>query len=247
MLRKNFFDAQTADWGYFLNSWIQQLKEYDGLKGIGQAIGEYNVPYTLFLNIVAKTPFNDLYEVKLFSIFFDYLCAFSIVICAFGFKRFFTPSGLLVWSFILLSPISFLDSSYWSQCDAIWTSLIILSLFFLLKEKHILAMLFFGIAFAFKLQAVFFMPVLIIYYFASRKMRIFHFLLIPAVYFICILPAIFAGRDFKDTLGIYLKQTGLYESLTMNCPNLYSLLNGDFEMFKKMGILLTLAVLGTAA
>lgn len=108
-------------------------------------------------------------------------------------------------------------------------------------------MLFFGIAFAFKLQAVFFMPVLIIYYFASRKMRIFHFLLIPAVYFICILPAIFAGRDFKDTLGIYLKQTGLYESLTMNCPNLYSLLNGDFEMFKKMGILLTLAVLGTAA
>lgn len=108
-------------------------------------------------------------------------------------------------------------------------------------------MLFFGIAFAFKLQSVFFMPVLIIYEFASRKMRILHFLLIPAVYFICILPAIFAGRDFKYTLGIYLKQTDLYESLTMNCPNLYSLLNGDFEMFKKMGILLTLAVLGTAA
>lgn len=247
MLRKIFFEVQSADWYCFLSPWIQQLNEFEGLKGIGQEIGEYNVPYTLFLNIAAKTPFNDLYEVKLFSVFFDFICAFAAVICTTGFKKFFTPSGLLVWSFVLLSPISFLNSGFWSQCDSIWTSLIILSLFFLLKEKHILAMVFFAIAFAFKLQAVFFLPVIVIYYFASGKMRIYNFLIIPVIYFISILPAIFAGRSVTDTLGIYLKQTSLYSSLTLHCPNLYYLLNGDYVMFKNMGILLTLAILGTAA
>ncbi|MDE5946597.1 MAG: hypothetical protein K2G63_04750, partial [Oscillospiraceae bacterium] len=78
-IRTAFFETQSGDWQCFLNVWINQLNEYEGLKGIGHEIGEYNVLYMLFLNIVAKTPFNNLHEVKLLSVIFDYISSYFII------------------------------------------------------------------------------------------------------------------------------------------------------------------------
>ena len=79
-VRWALLDHETGDWLCYLSLWINDLKKYDGISGIGQEIGEYYVPYMLFLNIVARTPFNDLHEIKLFSILFDYLLAVSAVL-----------------------------------------------------------------------------------------------------------------------------------------------------------------------
>lgn len=247
MLRRSFLDVTSGDWLCFLNPWIGQLNQYSGLNGIGHEIGEYNVLYTLFLNIIAKTPSNDLYEVKALSILFDYICALLIIRLAFGKKDFISPKSLIVFTIAMMSPISFLDSAYWAQCDGIYTAVILICLYCLVSEKYLGTMIAFGFAIALKLQAVFFLPVLVIYYFATKKMSAKYILAAPVVYFLTILPAIIAGRDFMETLKIYTKQTKLYSSLTMNCPNIYYILSGDFEMFKKMGMLLTMTILGIAA
>lgn len=247
-IRTAFFEVQSGDWQCFLNVWINQLNEYEGLKGIGQEIGEYNVLYMLFLNIVAKTSFNNLHEVKLLSVFFDYVCAYFILKILFKKKKeILSLKGLFVWSIALISPVSFLDSGYWAQCDGIYTAILLMCLYFLINEKHLNMMICFGIAFALKLQSVFFLPVIVIYYFASKKMSIKYVLAVPVVYFISIIPALIAGRGLSETLSIYTKQTDLYQSLTMNCPNLYYIISGDYEMFKKMGIFLTITVLGIGA
>lgn len=60
-LRWHLYPHETADYSFFMKSWIAQLMEHPGLSGIGQNIGEYNVPYMLFLAIVGRTSFNDLY------------------------------------------------------------------------------------------------------------------------------------------------------------------------------------------
>lgn len=247
MLRKSFLDVTSGDWLCFLNPWIDQLNQYDGLNGIGHEIGEYNVLYMLFLNIVAKTSLNNLYEVKALSILFDYICALFIIRLAFGKKDFISPKSLIVFAVAMMSPISFLNSAYWAQCDGIYTAVLLICLYCLVSEKHLGTMIAFGFAIALKLQAVLFLPVLVIYYFAAKKMSAKYVLAVPVVYFLTILPAIIAGRDFMETLQIYTKQTKLYPSLTMNCPNIYYIVRGDFEMFKKMGILLTMTILGIAA
>lgn len=247
ILRKNLFDFQSGDWNCFLKPWIDQLNQYDGLNGIGHEIGEYNVPYMLFLNIIAKTSFNDLYEVKAFSILFDYICALFIIRITFDKKDFISPKSLIVYTIAMMSPISFLNSAYWAQCDVIYTAVMLICLYCLIKEKYLGTMIAFGFAISLKLQAVFFLPVLLIYYFAAKKMSIKYVLAVPAVYLLSILPAVIAGRGFMDTLRIYTKQTKLYSSLTMNCPNIYYIVSGDFEMFKKMGMLLTMTILGIAA
>lgn len=247
MLRVAFFDIMSGDWQFFLYRWIEELDKYGGLKGIGHEIGEYNVPYMLFLNIVAKTPFNDLYEVKAFSVLFDYICALAVVRIAFDKKELISPRSLIVYTIVLISPVSFLDSAYWAQCDVIYTAVALISLYCLIKERYLGAMIAFGFAIALKLQAIFFLPVLLIYYFATKKMSIRYVLAVPAVYLVSILPAIIAGRGFMDTLKIYAKQTKLYTALTMNCPNIYYILNGNAEMFRKMGMLLAIVILGIAA
>ena len=247
LLRWAFRDHVTGDWSIFLSKWIESLKQFPGISGIGQSVGEYYVPYMLFLNIIARTPFNDLYEIKLLSILFDYVLAFAAVILICGKKQFFTGKGLAVFFVIMMSPIVFLDSAYWGQCDSIYVSALVFCLHFLFRERYRLTWVFFGLALMMKLQTVFLLPVLLIYYFATRRMSILNALYAIGIYLAAAIPALIAGRGLGDTLTIYLRQTGLYRSLTLSCPNLYYFLTGDFDEFHTMGILLTLCVLGFGA
>lgn len=224
-LRWHLYPHETADYSFFMKSWIAQLMEHPGLSGIGQNIGEYNVPYMLFLAIVGRTSFNDLYEIKNLSVLFDFLGSAAAVLLLSKIKgtKLLTPQNLLAYSVLLL-------------CT-----------YFLVKENYPAAMIFYGIALAFKLQAIFFLPVLLIYYFASRKVNILHFLWIPLVFFIMDLPAIIAGRGLSDTLNIYRAQTDIYKQLTMNCPNLFVFMPGDYELFSKLGIWTAFAIFMVSA
>lgn len=247
LLRWALIDHETGDWLCYLSLWINDLKKYDGISGIGQEIGEYYVPYMLFLNIAARTPFNDLHEIKLLSILFDYLLAVSAVFMVCGRKQFFTGKGFALFSAILLSPIIFVDSAFWGQCDSIYITALVCCLYFLFRNRDRLAWIFFGIGLALKLQTVFLLPVLLIYYLTTKRISIIRAGYAVFVFLVAALPAIFAGRGIKDTLTIYLRQTGLFNALTLSCPNLYWIISGDYEMFRKMGILLTLSILGLSA
>ena len=248
MIRNSFFPQRSLDWQLYLAKWIEELASHPGLSGIGKNIGEYNVPYMLFLNIAARTPFNDLYEVKLFSIVFDYLLAGAAALLVYrntGAKG--TAMCLAAYAAVLMTPVSFIDSAWWSQCDSIYSFGVVLSLYYLVKEKYGWSWFWFGIAFSFKLQAIFFLPVLLIYYLASKKMSIFNSLIAAAVFCVMLIPALIAGRGLKDTFGIYVSQAGLYNSLTLNTPNIHCIIEGDtISMFQPAAIFLTAGVLAAA-
>ena len=223
LLRLHLYPHETADYGFFLQSWIAQLAEYPGLSGIGQNIGEYNVPYMLFLAIVGRTKFNDLYEIKTLSVLFDFLGSSVAVVLLSKIRgtKLFTLQNLIAYSVLLLVPNTFLNSAFWGQCDSIYVSFLLLCTYFLVKEKYLAVM---------------------IYYLASKKMNILYFLLIPLTFFVMDLPAIIAGRGVADTLKIYLAQTDIYKMLTMNCPNFYVFLPGDYDMLFQLGVWIALAV-----
>jgi len=108
-----------------------------------------------------------------------------------------------------------------------------------LKEKQFLSLLFLGIAFAFKMQAVLLLP----FYFVMLlrgNIRWYYFLLIPVVFILSITPAWIFGRSLTELLNIYLLQAEQFRYLTLNFPNIYCWIGNDlYEPIRIVGVSLT--------
>jgi len=74
-------------------------------------------------------------------------------------------------------------------------------------------------------------------------MKFIHFFLIPFVYLISILPALFMGRPIFELLTIYISQSGQYKKLSLNAPTIYSWFSNDHSyMLGVCGVLFCGAV-----
>ena len=106
-------------------------------------------------------------------------------------------------------------------------------------------MLLFGVALSFKLQTVFFLPVLLPLW-LRRDIKLRHLVLIPASYMVMMIPALWGGKSLHHVLTVYMQQAGNYNFITMNGPNLYQFLpdlSADllYQMFSGMAMVLGIA------
>jgi Gpi18-like mannosyltransferase len=76
----------------------------------------------------------------------------------------------------------------------------------------------FGLAFAFKQQALFLAPLLLTLL-IWRRVKLWHLLLVPATYLVMMVPAAIAGRPWGELLAIYVGQADVMHSLSLNAPN----------------------------
>lgn len=242
-------DFQSDDYVSFLFPWWVEIEE-SGLWGLATQVGNYNIPYQIITYLFTLTPLGPLYSYKALSIVFDFVLALSAALIVYSFdskKSHLKP--VLTYGLVFCSMTVVLNSSFWAQCDSIYVSFILLSICFLKKEKNINSFVMLGIAFSFKLQAVFILPVFLFYYVCTRKTSILHFLIIPAVDFVMSLPAIILGRNPLDIITIYAEQTDYGKLIQMNCPNIYAFICDGNDMynyflFKTFSIVLTITVLG---
>jgi Gpi18-like mannosyltransferase len=120
-------------------------------------------------------------------------------------------------------PTALINGSVWGQCDSIYASLAILALWLCLDEKPALSMAAAALSFAFKLQAIFLMPVFLLFLFSGR-LRLRHLPVFPTVYLLAVSPALLAGRGFWETVSIYISTAETAGSaLNYNSPSMYSL------------------------
>lgn len=249
-MRLKNLDFVSDDFRYFLLPWFTELQMGEGLQALARPIGNYNVPYLTVLALLTYLPVDPLVSIKLVSIAFDYVAAIAaadVVWVLMGKTERAKLAQLCTYAITVCLPTLLLNSAYWGQCDSIYVSFLLLCLCALVREKYTAAFVLFSVAFCFKLQAIFFLPVLVILYFAKRKFSATNFLILPVVFLIGDLPALLAGRGVKETLSIYLKQADEYPELTMNYPNLYYFLMGDYELFAGAGVMLTLILLALLA
>ena len=144
---------------------------------------------------------------------------------------------------VLFAPTVFFNSALWGQCDVIYTAFLLISLYCLLREWPGRALLFFSIAFAFKLQALFLLPLFVVLC-AKGKLRTIYFLLLPAVYIVLCLPALLAGRPFFELLNIYREQAETYPRLTSSAANLYQWLPDNPALFGRAGLIFAATMAG---
>lgn len=250
ILRIFGINFESVDYTGFLKNWWIVI-EQGGVGSITTQVGNYNIPYQIITSLMTYLPFGPLYSYKFLSIVFDVLLAVAAALLVNSLsKKNSRFKAILTYGIVFCSLTVILNSAFWAQCDSIYVSFILFSLYFLVKDKNVLAFVFLGIAFAFKLQTVFILPVFIFYYFATRKFSILHFLIIPVVDFIMCLPAVIMGRPIVDLVNIYVEQTDYGKQISMNYPNLYYLMcdtanTANYELFKNFSIVLTFAVIGT--
>lgn len=145
-------------------------------------------------------------------------------------------SPIIAFFAVLFSPTVIFNGAFWAQCDVIYTTFLVVSFLAILKKKYFLAVFWFAISLSFKLQAMFFLPVFIVLL-MLRKINFLHFLILPIVYILAILPSFLIGRNFVELLRIYIDQGISYNNLTMNSPNFYHWFGeGNYEILAKMGL-----------
>ena len=223
MIRFKLMPIESADFFGFLKEWMQMIRENGGFRSLSMEISNYTSPYMYIMTFLSYVSTNDLYALKLVSIFFDYMAALAIFLIVLEMTGNIKKS-ILGMAVLLLSPTVILDSAYWCQCDIIYTCFLLYSFYYFLKDDSKKSLIFFAISFAFKLQSLFLLPFYIIMWLKKKTIQLRHLVWIPIIYFMSALPAWAAGRSLWDLLSIYLDQSGTYIWGTLEYPNLYALL-----------------------
>ena len=212
----------SGDYNGFLSKWFDFIKENNGIFALKMNFGDYNMPYVQIIALLTYLPINSLYSIKTVSIIFDYIGSIGIGLLIYEITKSKDKAVIGFWVTTML-PTVILNSSAWAQCDFLYVTFIILSILFLIKDKYFISFVFFGVAFAFKLQTIFVLPILILYYISERKFPIYYFLIIPVADIILCLPAILVGKPLGDMFYVYIKQTGEYSDyISLNFPGIYN-------------------------
>ncbi|MBQ6570024.1 MAG: hypothetical protein IJL87_07190 [Clostridia bacterium] len=219
LMRFALFDYISDDFGLAISSWIEQISRAPGLSGWAMNIGDYNPPYLYVLTVIAKLPVVPLYATKFFSICADFAIAYYIMrLCATAKKSLNTQ--VLIFTLALFVPTFLLNSSYWAQCDGIYAAAALAFVYYGVTGRSKTAVALSAVAFAFKLQSIFVLPLLAVFLF-TKKIKFSHIFIFPAVFAALLMPVILAGRGVGDTLSIYLNQASAYATLSIFLPNIY--------------------------
>ena len=229
-------DYISDDYTNFLSKWVDFFRQNGGFAALGESIGDYNVPYLYFLAAISYAPVPDLYLIKALSVLFEVLMAWGVFLLTRHLVReascseaeqtlpqFAAWAPVLSFFLVLFLPTVFFNGAVWGQCDAIYTAFALFALYAALKHRGAEAVMLIAVAFSFKLQAVFLLPLFLILLF-TKHVKWYHLFLFPMVYCVICLPALLLGRPFLDIFQIYFNQAGQYPYLTMNAPSLASFL-----------------------
>lgn len=244
-VRLPLMNFASGDYQFFLLPWYEEIRE----QGLEVQVGNYNLLYQQLIFWMTRLPLEPMQAYKLLSIVFDYLLA----IAAAGITWRIASEDRLwksIFAFgaVLLSPTVFLNSAAWAQCDSIYVFFCVAALVAMLRERYRMAMIFMGVAFSFKLQAVFMLPLMLFTYFRKKKFSILEFLWIPAVMCLTGIPAMFFGRNPLEIFTIYNEQAETYPYMSMNYPSAWLLLTSEmdvqqYKLMYKPAMLMTVCVL----
>lgn len=250
LIRYTMRNIVAGDYKMFFEPWVATLREAGGgIRGLAAEFEyvDYTTPYLTILSFISICPFlNTLLLMKIVSVFFDFVAAFAMMAIVYHLTKNSTKA-ILGYGALLLAPTIMANSSMWAQCDIIFTSFVLWSLYFMLKEKPVPGMIFYGIAFAFKLQTLFLAPLYVILW-MKGKVKLKHFLFLPLMYVIGMIPSLIAGKSFWELISVYFFQANgamdIY-ALSHKFPNIYQLIGTDTFLFEyaDAGIWVTLGAL----
>ncbi len=220
-------DQVTSDTTEFLLPWYEFAHSH-GLASLGHTFTDYTPFYSYLL--VTATAFHGLFEpwhlIKGISFIFEFGCALMAArLVASDKERIYSPS--VAFAAVWLAPTVLFNGAVWGQSDAIWTFFILLSVYFISRDRPRAGLVSFAVGFSVKAQAIFLSPLI----FALVLRRTIHWLwlaTIPIVYLAVAAPAWLLGQPLSDILTVYFNQAETYARLSMNAANMWLLVPNRF-------------------
>jgi Gpi18-like mannosyltransferase len=238
-------DRSNTDLTDFVLPWFAQLTEH-GLHAISGTYSAYTPTYLYFLATVAPlhSIISDVVLIKSVSMAFNFIGAFIVYLIVLEVtmdKRISAVAG----AGALLLPTVVMNSAYWGQCDAIYSTFVLSFVLFNLKGATGRAVFCLGLAFSFKLQAIFVAPY-VLYLILRKRIGLQHLLVVPIVYAATMFPAYLMGRPASELATIYLGQIHEYGFLSLSAPNLYEIIQHfhlvGYHFGVRAGLILATAV-----
>ena len=221
-------------WRYFVNSdlqnaflpWQTYLLEHGRWHALQHPFSMY---FPAYFDLTAMTSYldghiNRISQIKLLSFVFDIVTA----VVAYYLVRRLTPGSTprsrrsvaqLVAPFcILAGPTVLVNGAVWGQSDIVYTCFLLLSTFSVIVGSGAFAVLFFGFAFAFKLQAIFLAP-FIAAMVLRKRIRWLHLLLLPVGWLAALVPPMLNGAKAWEFLSLTSSQGESFPTLAINVGN----------------------------
>lgn len=240
ILRLFLINYYYGDYTTYLSKWVIILKT-DGFSAFKNPFHNYTPLYIYTLWLFSKVDISSLYLIKIFSFVFDYLLAFYIGKLAY----LSTKDKRHFWFAIAIIPIIptiFLNSGLMSQCDSIYATFCIMSIYYLLTSRHLLSMICLGIAFSLKIQMFCIMPFFFVYMLRGH-IKWYLFLILPLVYLISILPAWLSGASIENLLSVYIKQSESSSLMNVFFPNIYTWLGELLQGQMLLAVIFTASII----
>lgn len=231
----------SGDARKFLLPWYYHIEE----NGLYSQIGDYNLLYQFMIWLMTRLPIKAIYSYKILSCAFDFAMA---IIVGFFVHRLSNENknwnSIIAYSAVLLCPTVFLNSAAWAQCDVIYSAFAVLGIYLLDREQYNLSLISLGVSFAFKLHAVFVLPIYLFVYFKKRRFSLLRFTIVPATMLVLASPLLFWGRNILDTFSIYASQTKTYPAMAKNYPSAWLLFckaedESQYMLYKTAAIIFT--------
>ena len=230
-LRWSYLSHLAADLLYMNSSWFDALREGGIAAALAPELQFTYSPLHLYLWLLpAKLLGNsDTHLVlKLISLGFEMLNAAA---CLWLLKLLWPKKKALGpfigYSLVWLSPVMLWNVAAWGQTDVYYALFCVLAVALLVQDRPEGGLVSLGVALAWKLQAVFLLPLFVMAYFCGRKrFSLLWFLAVPGLLVASGLPMALVGESPLFAVNVYLGQTDLYTKITYNCPNLFAIFGG---------------------
>lgn len=241
-IRYCYRDFLSGDMGSCLLPWYDELKAMDMKTALGTQVGNYNVLYQFLIKCISYLPIQPIYAYKILSVIFDFILAGAAagLVYKISDKK---NAAIFTYFCVYLSPLVILNSAAWGQCDSMYTAFILLALLFMYCDHSIISCCLMGVAFAFKLQAIFVVPFYGFCYLKRKNFKLWHALFTPITFFAIGSLNILFGRKISDLLAIYVGQTSEYPQMYLNYPSFWVLFKDDYAHLHIPAIVITLVIL----
>lgn len=212
-----FWHFVAPDLPEFLFPWFRHILRAGPVGAFATPFSNYSPPYLYLLSIASLATHDPLVAVKALGVSSALCIAFAI-----GRILRSSPGRYEAMLFSLLIPTVVINAIVYGQCDGFWVSACLLAVTAAIDRRNAAMLLWWGIAVAFKAQAVFLAP-FVIALLIHRRVSPLLWLIPPAVFIAAMVPAWLAGWPALDLATIYVRQAAHFNTIG-SAPNPWAIM-----------------------
>lgn len=212
-----FWHIEAPDLPEFLFPWFNHILHAGPFRAFATPFSNYSPPYLYLLAIASLVTHDPLVAIKSLAILSASCLALAIGRVLRG-----SPSRYEAALLSFLVPTVTINAIVYAQCDGFWASACLLAVAAARDGRNATMLCWYGIAVAFKAQAVFLAP-FVVAILINRRVSPLLWVIPLAVFATAMLPAWLAGWPAIDLATVYLRQAAHFNTIG-SAPNPWAIM-----------------------